>query len=222
MKKNPFFIFVLSCLIFSLFSCNEDSKNLSQNNSKNSSSSKEEKISSNINLPSKKNKNSTSSSSTKSTHSLPLKTDVTPPPRGESWSIISNGKWTITTGQHESWDGVNGTGNLSYYGCDIQDNCIALTGGKVTCRDGICSTVWINGNYTYILQEPITKEGDSYSSLIVRENDNIILEENLFELIEADYTNVQNNNLQPPQLINNQDYQDLAQSLFLKLTGIFK
>ncbi len=71
---------------------------------------------------------------------------------------LSNGEWTITIGNHQSWSGVNGTGNLSYRGCDSQDKCIELTGGKVTCRDGTCTTGWRSGDYTYVMKQSITGE----------------------------------------------------------------
>jgi hypothetical protein len=48
---------------------------------------------------------------------------------------ISNGEWIITTDNHDSWTGVNNTGNISYKGCDVKGKCIELTGGKVFCRD---------------------------------------------------------------------------------------
>ncbi|HEY9596272.1 MAG TPA: hypothetical protein V6D33_01205, partial [Cyanophyceae cyanobacterium] len=61
---------------------------------------------------------------------------------------ISNGEWTITVGNTDSWSGVNGTGNLTYRGCDSKGKCINLTGGQVTCRNGVCVTGWRNGDYS--------------------------------------------------------------------------
>ena len=88
---------------------------------------------------------------------------------------LSNGKWTITIGNRDSWSGVNNTGNLTYKGCDDKGNCIKLTGGKVRCRDGKCVTGWVNGNYRYILSTPITEDGNAASTLIVREGNKEIL-----------------------------------------------
>ncbi len=91
---------------------------------------------------------------------------------------LSNGEWTITIGNGDSWNGVNGTGNLSYNGCDAKGKCIKLEGGKVTCRDGKCVMGWSNGDYSYIIEQPIT-DPDSPSSgattLTVRKGDTIIL-----------------------------------------------
>ncbi|MEW5860869.1 MAG: hypothetical protein AB1861_26435 [Cyanobacteriota bacterium] len=94
---------------------------------------------------------------------------------------LSNGEWTITVGNEKSWSGVNGTGNLSYRGCDANGKCINLTGGKITCRDGICTTGWANGDYFYILEKPISspdqpKESDSLTTLRVKKGSTVILE----------------------------------------------
>jgi hypothetical protein len=91
---------------------------------------------------------------------------------------LSNGEWKITIGNRDSWSGVNGTGNLTYKGCDAKNNCIDLTGGKVTCRDGKCITGWKNGEYTYVVEQAITEEGansPSTSILTVRKGDTVIL-----------------------------------------------
>lgn len=92
---------------------------------------------------------------------------------------ISNGEWTITVGNIDSWSGVNGTGNLSYRGCDSEGNCISLTGGKITCRNGICTTAWRNGSYTYVLQEPISnpdRPTNTPTTLTVRKGSEVLLE----------------------------------------------
>jgi hypothetical protein len=68
---------------------------------------------------------------------------------------LSNGDWTITIGNTNSWSGVNGTGNLTYRGCDTQNRCLNLTGGRVTCRDGICRIGWRNRDYSYVIEEPM-------------------------------------------------------------------
>ncbi|MFN7523544.1 MAG: hypothetical protein ACK5RD_10405, partial [Aphanizomenon sp.] len=71
--------------------------------------------------------------------------------------------------------GVNGTGNVSYQGCDVNGKCLRLTGGKIVCRDGVCRTGWKSGNYTYILEQPITENGNADSTLIVRKDKTEIL-----------------------------------------------
>lgn len=71
---------------------------------------------------------------------------------------LSNGEWTITIGNRASWSGVNGTGNLSYNSCNSEGKCLKLTGGKITCRDGKCITAWKNGDYSYIVEQPIVEE----------------------------------------------------------------
>ncbi|MBS3026370.1 MAG: hypothetical protein HCA25_04530 [Dolichospermum sp. DET50] len=81
---------------------------------------------------------------------------------------LSNDKWTITLSNINSWNGVNGTGNVSYQGCDKKNKCLKLTGGKISCRDGKCVTGWKNGDYLYILEQPITEKGNSASTLIVK------------------------------------------------------
>jgi len=100
-------------------------------------------------------------------------------PSGNSQSgksqTLSNGKWTITLSNTDSWNGVNGTGDVSYQGCDTNGKCLQLTGGKVSCRDGKCITGWQNGDYFYILEQPITEDGNSTSTLIVRKDNTEIL-----------------------------------------------
>jgi len=88
---------------------------------------------------------------------------------------LSNGEWTITLSNTDSWNGVNGTGNVSYQGCDAKGKCLKLTGGKVSCRDGKCVTGWKNGDYIYILEQPITEDGNSTSTLIVRKDNTEVL-----------------------------------------------
>ncbi|MEA5552798.1 hypothetical protein VB713_17790 [Anabaena cylindrica UHCC 0172] len=88
---------------------------------------------------------------------------------------ISNGDWTITTSNHDSWTGINNTGNISYKGCDAKGKCIELTGGKISCRDGKCVTGWKNGDYIYIIEQPITEDGNAPSTLIVKKGTSEIL-----------------------------------------------
>lgn len=101
---------------------------------------------------------------------------------------LSNGEWTITISNRESWSGVNGTGNLSYRGCDSQGNCIDLTGGKVTCRDGLCTIGWRNGDYLYVIEQPIDnpdrpETAESSTRLIVRKGSEVILETTGFKIV---------------------------------------
>lgn len=96
-------------------------------------------------------------------------------PQASNSSTFTNGQWTITIGNRNSWTGVNNTGNLTYKGCDAQGNCIDLTGGKVSCRNGECVTGWVNGDYRYILSQPITEDGTASPTLIVKQGDREIL-----------------------------------------------
>ncbi|MEQ8754335.1 MAG: hypothetical protein RID09_12555 [Coleofasciculus sp. G1-WW12-02] len=101
---------------------------------------------------------------------------------------LSNGDWTITIGNWDSWSGVNGTGNLSYRGCDSQGNCINLTSGRVTCRDGLCTIGWRNGNYFYVIEQPMDNPdrpeiSESSTRLIVRQGSEIILDATGFKIV---------------------------------------
>ncbi|MFB2738381.1 hypothetical protein [Umezakia ovalisporum] len=104
-------------------------------------------------------------------------------PQASDSQTFNNGKWTITIGNRNSWSGVNNTGNLTYKGCDAQGNCINLTGGKVSCRDGKCVTGWVNGDYRYILSQPITEDGNASPTLIVNEGDKEILNATGFKIV---------------------------------------
>jgi hypothetical protein len=98
---------------------------------------------------------------------------------------ITNGRWTITTGNSSSWSGVNGTGNFSYRGCDTKGKCINLTGGKATCRDAICTIAWVNGEYSYFLQDKISENTSTNSTtLIVMKSDKEILRETGFKIVK--------------------------------------
>ena len=101
---------------------------------------------------------------------------------------ISNGQWTITIGNTNSWSGVNGTGNLSYRGCDSKGKCINLTGGRVTCRNGVCTTGWRNGDYSYSLEQPMNnpdrpEQSESSTTLTVRKGSNVILKATGFKVV---------------------------------------
>lgn len=91
---------------------------------------------------------------------------------------LSNGSWKITIGNRNAWSGVNGTGNLTYRGCDVNQQCLDLTGGKMTCREGVCVASWKNGDYSYILESPITEDtggaNGAASTLTVRRNDRVL------------------------------------------------
>jgi len=82
-------------------------------------------------------------------------------------NVLTNGEWTITVGNGNSWSGVNGTGDLTYRGCNSKQQCLKLKGGKITCRNGICSTVWRNGRYTYTLTSPITENPAAAPSTLI-------------------------------------------------------
>lgn len=90
---------------------------------------------------------------------------------------ISNGEWTIKLSNYDSWNGVNNTGNVKYYGCDSKGNCLELTGGEVSCRNGKCLTGWRNGSYTYVIEDLISEDSNNEkgSTLIVRQNGKVIL-----------------------------------------------
>ncbi|MUG95714.1 hypothetical protein F7734_26505 [Scytonema sp. UIC 10036] len=92
---------------------------------------------------------------------------------------ITNGQWTVTIGNINSWSGVNGTGNLTYRGCDSQGKCINLTGGKMTCRQGICTMTWNNKDYKYNIQQamgnPDRPSSASSTILTVRQGSKVIL-----------------------------------------------
>ncbi|WP_088891653.1 hypothetical protein [Leptolyngbya ohadii] len=92
---------------------------------------------------------------------------------------ITNGEWTITVGNLESWSGVNNTGSISYRGCNSQNECLQLQGGRMSCRDGICAIGWQNGDYLYSLETPMTEANAARqteaTTLTVRQGDIIIL-----------------------------------------------
>lgn len=97
-------------------------------------------------------------------------------PLGESWETWSNGTWTVTVGRLESWDGGNHTGNLTYYGCDDQGNCLSLDQGFTVCRFGLCSMSWENGSYVYALKTEMTEGGEpGRTTLVVRQGEAEIL-----------------------------------------------
>jgi hypothetical protein len=91
--------------------------------------------------------------------------------------IIRNSEWNITLSNFDSWNGVNNTGNVKYYGCDSKGKCLELTDGKVSCRNGKCVTGWKNGSYSYVIEDLITEDGNNPqgSTLIVRQNGKVIL-----------------------------------------------
>jgi hypothetical protein len=94
---------------------------------------------------------------------------------GENWSVLSNETWQVIVGQIETWDGVNNTGDLTYYGCDDENNCLALDGGIVSCRDGVCNQGWSQGDYNYVLSTPIVEDGGAATSLrVLQEGEEIL------------------------------------------------
>lgn len=82
-------------------------------------------------------------------------------------TTMTNDTWTITIGNTDSWDGTNNTGDWTYYGCDNQDNCLALTGGTVTCRDGFCSSTWSHGDHRYILRSPMSERSNTGEDVLI-------------------------------------------------------
>ena len=106
-------------------------------------------------------------------------------PQASNSSTYSNGKWTVTIGNSDSWSGVNNTGNVTYKGCDAKGNCINLTGGKVSCRRGECVMGWVNGDYRYIWSQAITEDGTGSPTLIVNQGDKEILNATGFKLVPS-------------------------------------
>lgn len=100
--------------------------------------------------------------------------------------VLSNKKLTISIGNEQSWTGRNGTGNLSYYGCGHQPGkCIYLTGGKITCRNGVCTKTWKHQNYTYVLSSPLIEantKAQTPSTLTIYSKSQVILETELSPL----------------------------------------
>ncbi|NMG60142.1 hypothetical protein E1H12_16870 [Geitlerinema sp. P-1104] len=86
---------------------------------------------------------------------------------GKDWYVLSDGTWRVMVGQMETWDGVNNTGNLTYYGCDAENNCLALEGGVVSCRRGVCGYGWEQGDYLYSIATPIVEDGGAPATLRV-------------------------------------------------------
>lgn len=91
---------------------------------------------------------------------------------------LKNGKWIVTISGRNSWNGVNNTGNLTYYGCSSGGRCIKLRGGKVNCHQGECTITWKNGNQDYIVKGKMNSEsGEAFvspSTLIIRESNKVI------------------------------------------------
>lgn len=108
------------------------------------------------------------------------------PESSSNSQTLSNGKWTITIGNRNSWSGVNGTGNLTYRGCDDKGKCINLNGGKVTSRDGKVFMGWKNGDYFYIVEQTITEEeSKSSTTLIVRKGSTVIMTATGFKVVPS-------------------------------------
>ena len=103
--------------------------------------------------------------------------------------VLTNGEFTVSIGNQQSWTGRNGTGNLSYYGCDRSSNCLYLTGGKITCQDGVCRTTWQYRDNSYILSSPITeslpiteadRSNQPLTTLTVYSDSQVVFEEQLY------------------------------------------
>lgn len=108
---------------------------------------------------------------------------------GDSWQVLANEDWIVTVGRLETWNGVNNTGELTYYACDAspspivpglndpQAGCLALAGGTVDCNDGTCATGWQNGDLTHVLLSPIDEtDQPGASTLQVRDAGTVILD----------------------------------------------
>lgn len=102
---------------------------------------------------------------------------------------MTNGKWTITVSNLQSWSGVNNTGNISYDACDNQNNCLHLQGGRMSCRNGTCAIGWENGDFFYSLESPMSEDGNSTrqaeaTTLTVHQGDKVVLRADGFVLVE--------------------------------------
>lgn len=104
---------------------------------------------------------------------------------GDDWDTYSNGQWTVTVGRLGSWDGTNNTGNLTYYGCDRDGNCLSLADGFLVCRNGVCNMSWENGDYAYTLSSELTENGDGDTSLLVWQGETEILRAENMEVIDS-------------------------------------
>ena len=103
-------------------------------------------------------------------------------PAAPDSQTFSNGEWTIVVGNLNSWSGVNNTGDLTYRGCDSKGKCIDLKGGKTSCRNGVCTMGWRNGDYTYALESPMDnpdRPSRAGTQLTVRQGDKVILKQTL-------------------------------------------
>ena len=103
--------------------------------------------------------------------------DQTPPSDGTTYR---NPNWTVSVSNSKSLSGINGTGDFHYRGCDRAGNCLELTGGTATCRNGQCFTSWQNGKFSYTLISQLTEDlGDGTVQLVVREDRTILVDEQL-------------------------------------------
>lgn len=96
--------------------------------------------------------------------------DAAAPTETQDRMVLKNSQWTIEVGNMNSWSGVNNTGDLTYRGCNSQQECLELAQGKMSCRDGMCGILWVNGDYSYNLRFPMTnpdQPGRSPATLVV-------------------------------------------------------
>jgi hypothetical protein len=110
------------------------------------------------------------------------------PAQTEDRYTMTNGEWTITVGNVQSWSGVNNTGNITYEGCNSQNECLQLQEGRMSCRDGICAIGWQNGDHFYSLQSPIgdvdgAARNTEAATLVVRQGDAVILQASGFRQV---------------------------------------
>ncbi|WP_164674478.1 hypothetical protein [Spirulina subsalsa] len=102
---------------------------------------------------------------------------------GDSWQVWSNGQWTVTVGRMELGD--IGSQGMTYYGCDAQNNCLALEDGMTICRNGICNMTWSNGDYTYTLSSEMREEGDGPTRLLVFQGERELVNAPGMRIVEA-------------------------------------
>ncbi|TVR08466.1 MAG: hypothetical protein EA395_11255 [Phormidium sp. GEM2.Bin31] len=109
---------------------------------------------------------------------------------GKDWYVLSDGTWRVMVGQMETWDGVNNTGELTYYGCDDQNNCLALEGGVVSCRRGVCGYGWQHGDHLYSIATPIVEDGGAPATLrVFRQGEDIHESEEILNVPNMEVVN---------------------------------
>ncbi len=107
----------------------------------------------------------------------------------ESVTTLKNRNRTISVRGMQGWSGINGTGNLGYESCNIDRQCLTLTDGKMSCKQGICGMSWTNGDYGYRLTAPMANpdrpDPQVGYTLMVTQGDRVILTENGFTTVPS-------------------------------------